>query len=265
MEAGSKEEDAAKIEPPQRYCEPCFARFRAAADQELPCRVRGCTNKFTWSKVAQVKAWMEAGEKDVSAPERMCNRCSELVAKLEDKEAQCRIRSCKGTWKMTRAVQLESAVKGKKTPRRLCGACASDLGKLSDREEPCKNAGCAKTWTWTRTAQLIAQRRHGDGTPPTPKRVCGECDRFVKEHAPQDLACVGCGAPVHWTSLAQLMTHLGRWVKPSRCPACASKGVPAPAEQVPVLEMESEPPPDPDENMTEEIENELNSSGDSVD
>ena len=144
--------------------------------------------------MAQVKAWIEAGEKDPAVPERMCNRCSELVAKLKDEDVPCRIRSCKGTWRLPRGAQLERAVKNQKTPRRLCGGCASDLAKLADREEPCKNLGCTRTWTWTRTAQLIATRRHGAGTPPSPKRACEACEQFVKTHPPIEVPCVGCGA-----------------------------------------------------------------------
>lgn len=255
MEAGSKEDDPAKLDAPQRYCEPCFGQFKAALDQELTCRVKGCSNKWTWSKVQQVRAWHEAGEpadKTASPPERMCNRCSETISKLEDKEVPCRIRSCKNSWKMTRALQLESVVKTKKLPRRLCGPCSSDLSKLADRAEPCKNPGCTGTWTYSRTAQLIAQRRHGSGTPPTPKRTCETCDAFIKATAPTEVVCIGCGTPIHWTSLAQLMTHLGKWVKPSRCPPCAARGVPAPAPENPAA---IEPLPDPP-ILIEEVENE---------
>ncbi|RMG91106.1 MAG: hypothetical protein D6708_07700, partial [Candidatus Dadabacteria bacterium] len=58
-----------------------------------------------------------------------------------------------------------------------------------------------------------------------PHRLCPRCEEFLKEHPPVDLPCARCGAPILWTSEAQLMTELGLWVKPDLCADCKAQAV----------------------------------------
>src|SRR5262249_5899314 len=103
LEALRAARDGVTPSAPARMCESCAARVGKLFDQELPCRVRGCKNSFTFSARAQLEALL-AGE--AAPPKRMCASCLEKYSKLEDRELVCKRPGCKNTWTWKRGAQL---------------------------------------------------------------------------------------------------------------------------------------------------------------
>jgi hypothetical protein len=124
--------------------------FSAMQDKEMPCRIAGCPNTWTWFAAQQVRGF---GQKP---PERMCDQHLAQFSELADREVQCRTPGCPNTWTWKRGAQLAELQRhGRlRKPARLCNECLAAERDTRDVEMPCKVEGCRRTWTWTRDAQL---------------------------------------------------------------------------------------------------------------
>ncbi|TPV97281.1 MAG: hypothetical protein B7733_00335 [Myxococcales bacterium FL481] len=121
-------------------------------DKQMPCRVEGCEETWTWFGAQQLRSFGQP------PPQRMCDKCLLRFNELEDKEIPCRNPSCTKTWTWKRGAQLHQLQRNDrvKPPSRLCESCFQREREMTEQAVPCKVAGCSRTWTWT----VDAQRRH---------------------------------------------------------------------------------------------------------
>ena len=124
--------------------------FAGVADREMPCRIAGCENTWTWYGTQQIRSLGKP------PPKRMCQEHLASFEGIEDKQIPCRNSWCTNTWLWTRGAQLHLRERhGKlKTPHRLCEECFAQEKATQDREVECKIPECKNTWTWARGAQL---------------------------------------------------------------------------------------------------------------
>ncbi|NVB38133.1 hypothetical protein G6O69_09840 [Pseudenhygromyxa sp. WMMC2535] len=126
--------------------------FAGVADREMPCRVAGCKNTWTWYGTQQIRSLGKP------PPKRMCAEHLAEFEGLRDREIPCRNSWCTNTWTWTRGAQLymrERQEEGPlKPPSRLCESCFNEERNTQDVEVPCRISECSNTWTWTRQAQL---------------------------------------------------------------------------------------------------------------
>ena len=255
----ASETDELDPQPPKRLCPRCEGELKSLSDAHVPCRVRGCTGNWLWTRWSQLEA-IRAG-KSTEPPHRMCETCASRVGEFKDVEVPCRVRGCKNTWTFTGRAQLESQLAGETGhPKRMCNGCLDKFSHLEDQEVRCKRPGCEKKWLWKRGAQLagkrkrppprfcdtceaelekltdIAVRCENDGCANTwswtraaqlisgakkpPHHMCEECAKFLEAVQPKDIPCHACGKAIHWSKHNQLMTKLGKWVEPTVCGSC---------------------------------------------
>src|SRR5690606_34853139 len=128
------------------------ALFSSFTDKEVPCRVGGCPNTWTWFASQQIRSLGQP------PPERMCDEHLGQLSELHDAEVPCRNPGCTNTWTWKRGAQLALLQKmgmGKlRRPARLCDECFAAERETEDVEIACKVDACSRTWTWTRDAQL---------------------------------------------------------------------------------------------------------------
>ncbi|MDC0675649.1 hypothetical protein [Nannocystis radixulma] len=119
-------------------------------DKEMPCRIAGCDNTWTWFAAQQIRGF---GQKP---PERMCDQHLAQFSELSDREVHCRTPGCPNTWLWKRGAQLAELQRhGRlKKPARLCNECVAAEHDTTDAEMPCKVEGCRRGWIWSRDAQL---------------------------------------------------------------------------------------------------------------
>lgn len=192
-------------EAPSRACDHCVREERELADAQIPCRVDGCSETWTWSRDAQIKhrAWLRhakplpdagpgQGERrgkrrrrgraqpgiDGPAP-RMCESCRQRLATLVDRETTCKVHGCTRTVTIDRESQLRAwvaaggAIAGEfALPKRMCEVCREFCRLHHDREVPCARADCDRTWTYKTGAQLQAFLA---GRFEDPSRLCAAC------------------------------------------------------------------------------------------
>ncbi|MDC0720810.1 hypothetical protein [Nannocystis bainbridge] len=124
--------------------------FSAVQDKEMPCRIAGCENTWTWFAAQQIRGF---GQRP---PDRMCDHHLTQFSELSDREVHCRTPGCPNTWLWKRGAQLAELQRhGRlKKPARLCNECVAAERETGDAEMPCKVEGCRRSWIWTRDAQL---------------------------------------------------------------------------------------------------------------
>ena len=124
--------------------------FAGVADREMPCRVAGCPNTWTWFGTQQIRSLGKP------PPKRMCAEHLAEFEGIDDKQMPCRNNWCTNTWTWTRAAQLFQRERQDKLkpPHRLCDACFEAEKTTEDTQVPCKIPECKHTWTWDRHAQL---------------------------------------------------------------------------------------------------------------
>ncbi len=124
--------------------------FAGVADREMPCRVAGCPNTWTWFGTQQIRSLGKP------PPKRMCAEHLAQFEGIDDKPIPCRNNWCSNSWTWTRAAQLYQRERQEKLkpPYRLCEVCFEAEKSTEDREIPCKISECKHTWTWNRDAQL---------------------------------------------------------------------------------------------------------------
>ena len=245
--------------PPARMCPECAKLYSTLAAKEVPCRIHGCKNSWSWSPFEQLEA-IRAEEKnggtqtpaapveaqpktDAPAPDataqadaapqtgtgpkppaRMCSECYSFWSSAKDIEVPCKNQACKNTWICTRSMQLNQKIRGFKTPPpRYCEACAKREKELADREMPCSVPGCTGTWTYKKDEQLRDESFHRDPKP----RKCAKCKEFLQSNAPKEVTCAKCGKVFSVSSMQQLLASLGNATLPQFCADCARQNLDA--------------------------------------
>ena len=216
--------------PPARMCDHCFSIFKDLKPIEQPCRIRGCSNTWTYSPMEQleqlIKAQNEASAKgeDPAAvqppppPSRMCRECFAFFNSAQDIQLPCRNKACQNTWTYTRSMQLahKQFGHGQQPPAHYCIECAKLLDTLQEKQMPCSQPGCDGTWLYSKEEQL---RNQTAGREPTPRR-CRRCNDFLKEHPTTQVMCEKCGKPIDVSSLQQLECELKVSTMPKLCADC---------------------------------------------
>lgn len=209
--------------PPRGLCKDCRDALNRTEDQEVPCRMKGCTHTWTWFKRDQLMSG------DGKAPRRLCHECFQALKAIEDQTIPCRMKGCEGTWHWNRFQQLEHQLAGKsldKPPKRMCQQCYDRFRDLADREEPCRVKECTRTWTYRAYDQLEHICEHGPEAP-APERMCAECYLFYSQALDREIRCRNRGCENTWTYTRSAQLHV--WLRggdrpPSRaCEACTQK------------------------------------------
>jgi hypothetical protein len=189
------------VEPPRGLCGTCRQAMQQRSDQDVPCRLRGCTGKWSWSAAAQITA-AEGSMEDPTPPKRLCDECEAQLRSLADQPVQCRVRGCTQTWVWTRWNQLEGLRAAKPgapakegAPARMCERCVGRAAALKDEERPCRVRGCKNTWLFSARAQLEAEL----AGETSPKRMCNAClDKFAALED-REMPCKRSGCKNTWT------------------------------------------------------------------
>ena len=123
--------------------------FSHIDDRQVPCRVDGCDETWTWTAAEQIQAFGQP------PPKRMCAKHEARTDELGDREVPCTNPGCEKTWTFTRAAALAQMNKSgsSQPPRRVCDDCSREEKELADKEVSCRIDVCQRTWTWTRDAQ----------------------------------------------------------------------------------------------------------------
>lgn len=175
--------------PPEKLCERCFARLGHLEPIEIPCKVHGCTNTWSWERDGQLRAWavldgLENVTELPQPPRRMCNGCFEFVRHHGDREVACGRPGCGKTWTYKTGAQLQDFLAGRtQDPIRLCEDCSRSQFTISVSEGvrvpegselmPCQVAGCSGSWVYTPGMSLSAA--DPDAAEPPVDRMCDDC------------------------------------------------------------------------------------------
>lgn len=207
VEAEKRVRAGEDVKPPHGLCAKCLEKVGEFQDKELPCRLRGCKNTWTWT----AKEQMISGGK-TPAP-RLCNDCYKLYRELKDDYIPCRVKGCHNVVMWTKTQQLEHLRSGKSLdapPARMCDDCFKKYQELKDEARPCKIKGCKRTWTLTVYEQLEAIRNTPEGAEPKfPERMCKDCFSFYSSAKDIEVPCrnKGCKNTWVWTRSKQLSAH----------------------------------------------------------
>lgn len=175
--------------PPEKLCERCFARLGHLEPIEIPCKVHGCTNTWTWERDGQLRAWAALdGQENVTElpqpPRRMCNSCFDFVRHHSDREVVCGRPGCGKTWTYKTGAQMQDFLAGRtQDPIRLCEECSrsqftiSSAGGVQVPEGsevmPCQVSGCSGSWVYVPGMQLSPA--DPDAAEPPVDRMCDDC------------------------------------------------------------------------------------------
>jgi len=209
-------------EPPRRMCEDCYGLYRQLQDKEVPCKIRECSNTWTYTAFAQVQDQRRYNEIP-EEPKRMCADCVSFCRQTEPREAECATPGCRNTWTYTKGMQLRDWHKGiRRLPRGHCDQCKNELKQLQDRPENCLIPGCNGTWTYTAREQLKDIRRHRERPP---EKRCEACETFLAQHQTATLECTCCGKKFQCSGYQQLVYERKGAGKPEVCPDCHEKNL----------------------------------------
>ena len=210
---------------PPRMCDKCAAELATLQPKEIPCKIKGCQNTWTYSPFEQLEAIRAAKEgEEPAVPSRMCRECYEFYNTAIDSVQPCRNHNCHNTWVWTKSMQLSAKIKGQKKPApRMCDSCFQRLKALQDMEMPCMEKGCTGTWTYKPEEQLRDQLA---GRQPA-ARHCRECKEFLEHQPVATLRCEKCGKAFEWSIQEQLQYKLKNFDKPSLCADCVSADIAA--------------------------------------
>lgn len=152
--------------PPQRFCRECYSFLKRVDDMQVRCRFRGCTNTWTWTRAAQLHAWL-CGRS--APPRRLCEECRRRVRETPPKEMPCAVPGCSGVWTWSPEDQVQAQLlKRKNAPQKRCAECEQFLTEHSTVELKC--AHCGAVIHWTPYEQLLVKL--GQFRKPN---MCAEC------------------------------------------------------------------------------------------
>lgn len=217
------------LEPPQKMCDRCQARFDTLADQAVPCLTETCQQTSPWDRLAQLEAWRaHTGGGSPSAPRHMCAECQGKAQAIGDKQLACRVKACAKTWTWTGRAQFAAGATPE-TPAappaaRMCDDCHTRFEQLRDRKLDCKVRGCRGQLMWPKWQQLEAELT-GAGNV---ERMCDECQQALANLTDQDVPCRNEGCDGTWIyrrghQLEALIAGDSSAAPARMCPACQSK------------------------------------------
>ncbi len=201
--------------PPERLCERCSQRIAHVEPLEVPCKVHGCHNTWTWDREGQLRAWATLDHQQhvtelPQPPRRMCPTCVDFVRRHPDREVDCGRPGCEKTWTYKTGAQLQDYLAGRtQDPIRLCEECIRSQFTISTSDDaavppgsevmPCQVAGCTGSWVWVPGMKLSAT--DPDATEPPLDRMCDDC-RTQRGAEPRDPRRVGGGSDEPDVSMA---------------------------------------------------------------
>jgi len=152
--------------PPKRFCAECYSFLQRVEDVQAPCRLRGCTNTWTWTRAAQLHAWLRGRS---GPPRRLCDECNRRVRETPPKEMPCAVPGCSGVWIWSPEDQVQDQLlKRKNPPQKRCPDCERFLAEHQTVELRC--AHCGAVIRWTPYEQLLVER--GQFRKP---EMCANC------------------------------------------------------------------------------------------
>jgi lysophospholipase L1-like esterase len=154
--------------PPERMCRDCYLFYSQAQDQEIRCRNRGCEGTWTYTKSAQLHAWLRGSERP---PARMCEACTRTLEEMAEQQVGCMVPGCERTWTYEPADQLRDKLGGRAAPAaRRCKDCDEFLASHETVTLACES--CQAPIQWSGYEQLL----HALGTfvKPTHCPACNE-------------------------------------------------------------------------------------------
>ena len=184
--------------PPQKLCGHCSERLAAMTPTELPCKVHGCDQMWSWDVGSQLRAWVQARDAEGNwpseapkGPRRMCNRCRDFCRQHKDREVVCGKPECEKTWTYKTGAQLQDHLAGRNAdPIKLCPDCVRSqfvpsamAAALPEGAEimPCAVSGCEGKWVYVPGMELAPSPEDGS---PAPDRMCNPC-RAERELEPR--------------------------------------------------------------------------------
>jgi hypothetical protein len=206
---------AAEAAAAEAVAAPAEAPPEAAAQPEMDGAEASEASQASQASQASIDAPAEAqpgsaeAKTDEPRPEKpgrvtyegpLCEPCSDVARRLQDRPVTCGINGCKRKWIWKADDQLQAFAAGKpnEPPRRMCETCRTNFGKLADREVRCRTSGCKKTWTWSRFDQLDACV--ADKPPPkAPARMCDSCYDLFQSLKDVERPCRKSGCKRTWT------------------------------------------------------------------
>lgn len=196
---------------------------------ERPCLTVGCSRTWKWSTYSQlVFHHQQAENPSVTEPQRHCEVCLGLLKRLEAKQIGCYCPSCSRKISYSVTYQLEDQARHQKPRDRhlWCESCQKIRSQLQDRSQACQQTGCQNAWTWGIEEQFKEGHYQEEvfHFAPIPKKSCERCHDFLMTHKNEEVDCLDCDHKIPWTPRQQLMSELGQWVKPTRCPQCIIRG-----------------------------------------
>lgn len=168
--------------PPPRMCESCRQRLAALVDRETLCKVHGCTRQVKIDRESQLRAWVAAGDRnlsEVALPKRMCEVCREFCRLHRDREVACARPDCTRSWTYKSGAQLQAFLAGHfEDPARLCAECVAE-GHAQKQSAavsgvdtmPCVVPLCEGIWHYA-VGMTIAPCNDGDQPLD---RMCNDC------------------------------------------------------------------------------------------
>lgn len=150
-----------------RMCAECFRFLSAAADRPIPCRHRGCSHSWTYTRAAQLQDWI-AGRPQPQG--RLCESCAHQIKEGRERAMPCMVPSCTNSWTYSAADQVRDRCAGKhEPPKRRCHACEEFQAAHPACEVPC--TACGAPISWSAYEQLLTEK--GAFTKPA---ICAACN-----------------------------------------------------------------------------------------
>lgn len=210
--------------PAKRMCNDCNAILKKLKDQNVPCQTPACTHTWQWSAFSQLEHQRhQLNDPKVAMPQRYCDPCFGILKRLKPIQIPCTKTDCDQTVEYPVLAQLQDQVAGRKhLAAELCARCQGVQKNLKDKDIDCQQEGCKRTWIWSAKQQFEGGHYEKERFIPAEAvaHYCEYCLEFLKTHSDVQVDCEQCGSKIMWTARQQLMTDLGLWVAPTKCPSC---------------------------------------------
>lgn len=210
--------------PPRRMCKECLEKFNLLKAVEVPCRVTGCKNTWTWTPFDQLEAVVGMPIPREESPKKEEKPAPAPVESAAPVEAAAPVESAAPV-EAAAPVEVKEEPKyvpvfNVLPPKRMCKECYAFFEAARDREEPCCNRGCEEKWVWTRAMQLAAHV-HGHDQPG--RRMCDKCQKALKELKPIQEPCQEADCHGTWTYTPEEQLRDSLLKRPPQmrhCPGC---------------------------------------------
>ncbi|MBR0458473.1 MAG: hypothetical protein IJJ26_04490 [Victivallales bacterium] len=221
--------------PPLRMCNRCLQIFRELKPIEVPCRVNGCKNTWTYNPMDQVEQIVKAiaaGKTPADYPKaEKAEKPAEPAPVAETPETPAENAPATEEAPAPAPAEAKPEVPPKKKsildelpvpppPYRMCETCFAFFNGTKDVQLPCRNHACKNTWTWSRSMQVEAKAKNRVH-PPT--HFCPDCRKKIETLQDQEMPCCEQGCKHTWTYSKEEQLHdqtAGLQPKPRRCEHC---------------------------------------------